>query len=87
MNSFNTNKTLTHHPVHKQALEQAVLVHGETILNKSILYLDGNCSFDGFRALNNLSILLNTENYERSSDRTVLENHDDGWTGKVRPDK
>ncbi len=71
-------------------MNKPVLVHGETILNKSILYLDGvTVSFDGFRALNNLSILL-----EHGELRAIIGPNGAGKTtmmdvitGKVRPDK
>ena len=69
-------------------MNKPVLVHGETILNKSILYLDGvTVSFDGFRALNNLSILL-----EHGELRAIIGPNGAGKTtmmdvitGKVRP--
>ena len=71
-------------------MSQPVLVHGEKILNESILYLDGvTVSFDGFRALNNLSILL-----EHGELRAIIGPNGAGKTtmmdiitGKVRPDK
>ncbi|MEC8259924.1 MAG: ATP-binding cassette domain-containing protein, partial [SAR324 cluster bacterium] len=71
-------------------MNKPVLVHGETILNKSILYLDGvTVSFDGFRALNNLSILLEPGELRaiigpNGAGKTTMM---DVITGKVRPDK
>ncbi|MGA0886728.1 MAG: ATP-binding cassette domain-containing protein, partial [bacterium] len=71
-------------------MNQPVLAHGEKILNESILYLDGvTVTFDGFRALNNLSILL-----EHGELRAIIGPNGAGKTtmmdvitGKIRPDQ
>ena len=40
-------------------MAKKVLAHGEKILNQSLLYMDGvTVSFEGFKALNNLSLLM-----------------------------
>ena len=71
-------------------MNQPVLAHGEKIINESNLYLDGvTVTFDGFRALNNLSILL-----EHGELRAIIGPNGAGKTtmmdvitGKIRPDQ
>ena len=70
-------------------MNQPILVHGEKIFNESILYMDGvTVTFDGFRALNNLSILLEPGELRaiigpNGAGKTTMM---DVITGKVRPD-
>ena len=70
-------------------MNQPILVHGEKIFNESILYMDGvTVTFEGFRALNNLSILLEPGELRaiigpNGAGKTTMM---DVITGKVRPD-
>lgn len=70
-------------------MNSPVLAHGEQRLSPSILYLDGvTVSFDGFRALNNLSLLMEPGELRaiigpNGAGKTTMM---DVITGKVKPD-
>jgi urea transport system ATP-binding protein len=70
-------------------MNNPVFIQGEKILQESILYMDGvTVSFDGFRALDNLSILLEFGELRaiigpNGAGKTTMM---DVITGKVRPD-
>ena len=70
-------------------MAKKVLAHGEKILNQSLLYMDGvTVSFEGFKALNNLSLLMESGELRaiigpNGAGKTTMM---DVITGKVRPD-